>query len=48
MLLSTKTFENIISSEGKLILKDELLKRLNSFMHTGVIKNIYFTSFVVQ
>lgn len=48
LMLSTKTFEIIKTSEGKLVLKNELLMRLNSFLSTGVIKNIYFTSFVVQ
>lgn len=48
MILSTKTFENVITSEGKLLLKNELLTRLNSVLNTGVIKNVYFTSFVVQ
>ncbi len=48
LILSTKTFEEIKSSEGKLVLKNELLKRLNSYLMTGMIDNIYFTSFVIQ
>jgi flagellar FliL protein len=48
MLASTKTFEDIQSSQGKIMLKDELQMRLNSFLKTGRIKNIFFTSFIVQ
>ena len=48
LLLSTKTFEDIKVSQGKLMLKEELVARLNSFLSTGMIVNIYFTSFVVQ
>jgi len=48
MLSSTKTFEDIQSSQGKIMLKDELQMRLNSFLNNGRIKNIFFTSFIVQ
>ncbi|MCP4716317.1 MAG: flagellar basal body protein FliL [Deltaproteobacteria bacterium] len=48
MLLSTRTYDDIKSSQGKLVLKEELLMRLNTYLQAGVIKNIYFTSFVVQ
>jgi len=48
MILSEQTPENIADNRGKLRLKDELLKRLNSYLTAGKIENIYFTSFVVQ
>jgi len=48
LLLSTKTFDDIGSSHGKVMLKNQILQRLNSFLATGMIKHVYFTSFVVQ
>ena len=48
LLLSTKTFDDIGSSHGKVMLKNQILQRLNSFLATGTIKHVYFTSFVVQ
>jgi flagellar FliL protein len=48
MILSEQTPESIADNKGKLRLKDELLKRLNSFLTAGKIENVYFTSFVVQ
>lgn len=48
MLISSKTYEEVATTEGKLVLKDELLIRLNSFMTSGFVKNIYFTSFIIQ
>ena len=47
-VLSSKTHDEIVTSEGKTVLKDELLTRLNSFVVAGTIENIYFTSFVIQ
>jgi flagellar FliL protein len=48
LILSTKGLKDIKTSHGKIVLKDELLMRLNSFLSTGLIRNIYFTSFVIQ
>jgi len=48
LLLATKSFESIQTAEGKLVLKNEIITRLNRFISTGVIQNIYFTDFVVQ
>lgn len=48
LLLTSKTFEAVQSSEGKLALKNEIQTRLNTFISSGAIKNIYFTNFVVQ
>ncbi len=48
LVLSTKTFDEIKTSQGKLQLKDELLLRLNNYLTAGSINNLYFTSFVVQ
>ncbi len=48
LLLSTKSFDDISTGQGKLVLKDEILIRLNNILRTGSIRNIYFTSFIVQ
>jgi flagellar FliL protein len=48
LLLATKSFESIQTAEGKLMLKNEIITRLNRFLSTGVIQNLYFTNFVVQ
>jgi len=48
LLLSTKSFEEIQSANGKLMLKNEIISRLNKFLTTGIIQNMYFTNFVVQ
>ena len=48
MILPTKHFDDISSTEGKMALRDELLASLNGFLTTGQINNIYFKEFVVQ
>jgi flagellar FliL protein len=48
ILLSSKSIESIASPEGKLQLKDELLLRANQTIGKDVIKNLYFTEFVMQ
>ena len=48
LLLATKSFESIQTAEGKLMLKNEIISRLNRFLSTGLIQNLYFTNFVVQ
>ena len=48
MILPTKHFDDISSTEGKIELRDELLASLNGFLTTGQINNIYFKEFVVQ
>ncbi|NOY52950.1 MAG: flagellar basal body protein FliL [Deltaproteobacteria bacterium] len=46
--LSTKRFSDVRTVDGKYILREELLDKLNSILITGKIKNIYFTEFIVQ
>lgn len=47
-LLSSKTFNDVASIEGKQMLKQELMTNINTALgYQGVI-NIYFTEFVVQ
>jgi len=48
MILPTKRFGDIISTEGKSALRDELLGALNGLMAAGKISRIYFKEFVIQ
>lgn len=47
-ILSETSFSDIESIQGKLFLKDEIAKELNSILDQGVVKNVYFSQFVVQ
>ncbi|MBU0481460.1 MAG: flagellar basal body-associated FliL family protein [Proteobacteria bacterium] len=48
MLLTSLTFEDVMTPEGKIRIRDELLDRFNRIMRPEKVKNIYFTEFVVQ
>lgn len=48
MMLTSMTFEEVMTPEGKIQIKDELLERFNQVMRPERIRNIYFTEFVVQ
>ncbi len=48
VLLSSKTFEEVYTVQGKFKLRDEIISRTNSFLKAGKVKNIYFTEFVIQ
>ena len=48
ILLSSKSTETIASPEGKLQLKDEILLRANQTIGKDVIRNLYFSEFVMQ
>ncbi|MBF0465348.1 MAG: flagellar basal body-associated FliL family protein [Nitrospirae bacterium] len=48
ILLSSKNLESISGPDGKLMLKDEMLARVNQALGEDLITNIYFTDFVVQ
>ncbi len=47
-LLSSKSAEAVSGPEGKLQLKDELLLRSNQAVGKDLIKNLFFTEFVMQ
>lgn len=49
-LVSSKSIKSISSPEGKFQLKDELLFRANQVMgmEKDILKNLYFTEFVMQ
>lgn len=48
LLIGNKTFEELQDLQGKKQLKAELKNKLNSFLKTGRVKNVYLTDFVVQ
>ena len=48
LLVGNKTFEELQDLQGKKQLKAELKSRINSFLKSGRVKNIYLTDFVVQ
>jgi flagellar FliL protein len=48
LLLSSKTLEDIQGTEGKIILRRELILRINQALQKGKIRNLYFTEFVIQ
>jgi flagellar FliL protein len=47
-LLGSKSFEEIRSMEGKDLLREEILQRVNAMLSTGKARQIFFTEFVVQ
>ena len=48
LLLSSKSFEDIYTVQGKFKLKDEITTRVNRFLVSGHVKDVYFTEFVIQ
>jgi flagellar protein FliL len=48
MMLTNLTFEDVMTPEGKILIRDELLQRFNQDMRPDRVSNIYFTEFVVQ
>ena len=44
--LSSKSFAQISTKEGKDILRDEIRDRVNLFLTKGQIKRVYFTEFI--
>jgi flagellar FliL protein len=47
-LLSSKTFEDISSAQGKYQLQGEISKSINEALGATVVEKTYFTEFVVQ
>lgn len=46
-VLSSKTTDDLLTAEGKIRLKEQILSRLNSIVAAGV-KNVYFVEFIIQ
>ncbi len=47
-ILNDKTFSELESIQGKLFLKDRIASALNGLLEQGVVKDVYFSEFVVQ
>ncbi len=48
LLIGNKTFEELQDIQGKNQVKAELKSKINSFLTTGKVTNVYLTDFVVQ
>lgn len=48
MILPSKQYSDISSTEGKVALRDELIAKINTILKKGTVTTIYFTEFVVQ
>lgn len=47
-ILNNKEFKDVETIQGKLFLKDQIAINLNQFMKKGVVKDVYFSGFLVQ
>lgn len=47
-LLGNQTFADVEPIQGKLFLKDRIARELNSMLDQGIVKNVFFSEFVVQ
>ncbi len=47
-LLGVQTFADVEPIQGKLFLKDRIARELNSMLDQGIVKNVFFSEFVVQ
>jgi len=47
-LLTSKTFAEIRTPEGKAVLREEIINRINRVLRDDLVKAVYFTEFVVQ
>ena len=47
-LLTSKTFGEVRTPQGKALLREELINRTNHVVHRDVVKAVYFTEFIVQ
>jgi len=47
-ILSSRRFDDVNSTEGKNLLRDELIAKLNEILKDESVSNIYFTEFVIQ
>lgn len=48
VLLSSKQLSDITDFEGKALLKEDILERVNDLLETGKVESVLFTEFVVQ
>ena len=47
-ILNEKSFTDLESLQGKLFLKDEIVRNVNKSLRMGLVKDIYFSDFVMN
>jgi flagellar FliL protein len=47
-ILNDEGFNDLESIQGKLFLKDKIAVEVNGILHKGVVKDVFFSDFVVQ
>jgi flagellar protein FliL len=47
-ILNEKTFTDLESLQGKLFLKDEIISNVNKSLRIGLVKDIFFSDFVMN
>jgi len=47
-VLNEKTFDDLESIQGKLFLKDRIVEEVNKMLDKGLVKDVYFTDFVMN
>jgi flagellar FliL protein len=47
-VLNEKTFDDLESIQGKLFLKDKIVEEVNKILDKGLVKDVYFTDFVMN
>ena len=48
ILLSSKSYSNLASTEGKIVVKSEIASRINQVLGKPSVIQVYFTDFVIQ
>jgi flagellar FliL protein len=48
MILPTKKYGEISTTDGKVALREQLKEKINTLLAMESVTNIYFTEFVVQ
>lgn len=48
VVLSSKTYEQIASIDGRDFLREEIRNKINGYLTKGQVQNVYFTQFIIQ
>jgi len=48
MILTSKRYEDVKDTTGKIALRQEIQKQINTFFKEPCVSNVYFTDFVIQ
>jgi flagellar protein FliL len=47
-ILNEKSFDDLESIQGKLFLKDRIVEEVNKLLRVGLVKDVYFTDFIMN